>query len=547
MAQKLRILHLEDNFGDAELIDSAITAEWPQCEIFQVKNGDAFRSALETKGFDLVLSDFSLPQYNGLAALRFVLEHHSEVPFILISGTLGEEQAVESLKQGATDYVLKQRLTRLVPAIRRALSEAEERQQRVRAEQQVRRQAAYLDEARAAIHVRDSQGIIRYWNKGAERIYGWTESEAMGRAADELLSNMDHPALVAPGQVAAQGEWTGELNRVTKANTSVIVESRWTLLSENETGLHSTLVIDTDITERKNLEAQFLRAQRLETIGALAGGIAHDLNNILAPIIMVADVIREELPAESRSLLDTARASAERGAGLVKQILSFARGVAGQHQVLQIPEVVAEIVKMARDTFPRSIKVETFFESGLYHVKGDRTQMQQVLMNLFVNARDAMAKGGSLRVEVRNLMLEQKETQMQTMTASGPHVLIKVADTGEGIPAHLVSKIYQPFFTTKAMGKGTGLGLSTVLSIIKTHNGFVEVESESEKGTTFFVYLPACGVTHIPGTELAGSPQSTKGESEPVRMVEDEAARSRNVAGSDPTRQLPRLDPHRWS
>jgi two-component system, cell cycle sensor histidine kinase and response regulator CckA len=335
MNHSLRILHLEDNPRDAELIRSAIEAEGLDCELRQVKNRLEFESAVASDQFDVILCDYQLPDYNGFAALTHVRQTQADTPVILLSGTLGEEQAVDSLKSGATDYVLKQRLTRLVPAIRRAVTEAKERAKREQAEEQVRTQATFLDKARDAIFVRDLQNRIHYWNKGAERVYGWTAEEAIGRDVNELLSQTTQ-ARPDRNWTKEQGDWTGELQQRTKFGKEVLVQSRWTLMHGNGAKPDSVLVINTDITEKKQIEAQFLRTQRMETIGALAGGIAHDLNNMLAPILMAVDLLHASQSPEDKEVLEMVGISAQRGADMVRQILSFARGASGEHGVVNL-------------------------------------------------------------------------------------------------------------------------------------------------------------------------------------------------------------------
>lgn len=525
MNATLRVLHLEDSRRDAELIRSTLEAEGLDCQVVHVKNQKEFETAITPDRFDVILSDYTLPHYNGFSALDFARRKAPAVPFILLSGTLGEELAVESLKTGATDYVLKQRLARLVPAIRRAVIEAEERAKRQQAEEQVREQAALLDKARDAIHVRDLEDRIGYWNQGAQRLYGWTAAEAIGKNANELLSNEISSQLSeARERVIERGEWLGELRLITKDAKTVVVESRWTLVRDSEGKPKAKLVIDTDITEKKALEAQFLRAQRMESIGALAGGIAHDLNNVLAPILMVVDLLQDELATtKSRNMLEMVKASAQRGSEMVKQILSFARGVGGEHTMLQVNHLVTEMGKLARDTFPRSIRIQVKTGKDLYLINGDATQLHQVLMNLCVNARDGMPDGGSLLIEANKIILEKKPIPMQERFASGPYVVLTVSDTGQGIPPHLLDKIFEPFFTTKEVGKGTGLGLSTVLGIVKTHNGFCEVSSEVGKGTTFRIYLPATAETEIkPAEEKALPPPMGQGET--ILLVDDEIA-----------------------
>src|SRR5438552_3151363 len=408
------------------------------------------------------------------------------------------------------------------PAIIGTLLDITERKE---AETKVREQAALLDNATDAIFVRDLEQRITYWNKGAERIYGWTAQEAVGTPA-ELLYKEDSPQ--RPDilkRVLETGEWVGELRQVTRAGRDIIVESRRTLLQDAGGKPTAILNINTDITDRKQIESQLLRAQRLENIGVLAGGIAHDLNNVLGPILVVGYLLRDKLPSdEDRRMLDTAAASAQRGAEMVKQILSFARGVSGGPVLLQVKHLVNEIVRLARETFPRSIHINTRFPDGLRPITGDATQIHQVLLNLCVNARDAMPEGGTLSLEADNTVLEGVKSSMQDQPLSGPHVVLCVSDTGTGIPAGLLDKIFEPFFTTKEAGKGTGLGLSTVMSIVKSHGGFLEVFSQVGRGTTFKIYLPAAAA--VTDTELARRKPSAPpaGRGELVLLVEDERA-----------------------
>jgi CheY-like chemotaxis protein len=262
----------------------------------------------------------------------------------------------------------------------------------------------------------------------------------------------------------------------------------------------------------------------MESIGALAGGIAHDLNNVLGPIMMAVEVIqREPCNPSNASLLDLIGSSAKRGSELVGQILSFARGIDGQKTVLKIPQLVGEVVKLATDTFPRQIAVRSRVAEDLPQVQGDATQMHQILLNLFVNARDAMPDGGSIAIEVRGVRLDRRPTKFHSEPVSGRFIEMVVTDTGTGIPADVLPKIFEPFFTTKEPGKGTGLGLSTVLGIVKAHSGFVEVSSASGKGTSFFVYLPAAETgSSAPANEEM--PESVQGRNEEILVVDDEAA-----------------------
>jgi len=778
MTRPIRILHLDDSAYDVELIRETLASEHLDCEIVQVKGQKDFENAICHSSFDLILSDYSVPNYNGFAALDFARSKSSAIPFILVSGTLGEEEAVESLKNGATDYIVKQRLIRLGPAIRRAMDDAkavlerkrtedelrksEERFQlvaratndviwdwdigantvwwsdafqrvfgdrreelepgieswrnrlhpddekrvlteieeaisagdqiwsseyrfrgnngeyshildlghwihdvsgksvrmisamldmterkkteeslrqrgkellqaqqmaqlgnwewdtatdefrfsdelnrifglpadqpcptfdsflnlihpsdrptarkageaamrwktpvnfecrivrpddsirvihvrgefvtnaetspvritgtaqditgRKRTEERIREQAALLDKAQDAICLNDMSQEILYWNKSAERLYGWTAEEAIGKNANDLLfqGQLAGP-MEAIRNLIRRGEWKGELRQVAKGGQELVIESRWTLMRDERGEPKSILIINTDVTEKKQAEVQLFRTQRMESVGALAGGIAHDLNNSLSPILMAAEMLRSELTSDAgRHMLDTMKKSAERGADMVRQILSFSRGVGGEHKILQIRHLISDIEKFARSTFPLSIQVQTQLAESLFPISGDATQLHQVLLNLCINARDAMPGGGTLRIVARNA--KPNETYAGR-TVAGRHIVIEASDTGQGIPPELQAKIFEPFFTTKEIGKGTGLGLSTVVGIVKTHGGFIEVNSVVGEGTTFRVFLPATtGDAELKERKL---PTTPGGSGELLLLVDDEVA-----------------------
>ncbi|MHB8736628.1 MAG: PAS domain S-box protein, partial [Terriglobales bacterium] len=370
-----------------------------------------------------------------------------------------------------------------------------------RAEEQIREQVALLDLAPDGIVVRDLEDRVRYWNRGAERLYGWTSAEALGRDIKTLIyqgGDMDQ-FTAAKRELLSRAAWHGELRQYAKGGAPVTVDSRWTLLADADGRPERILVINTDNSERKRLESQALRTQRMEAIGTLASGISHDLNNILAPILMSVEILRHLPPDEEcQSILTTVETSARRGADIVKQLLIFGRGVEGQRGAVQLRHLMKDMVSIIRETFPKDITITQQCGKDLWAVTGDPTQLHQVLLNLCVNARDAMPSGGRLSIDAQNREIDASFAAMIPDGNPGAYVLLTVTDTGSGIPPHIIEKIWEPFFTTKAVGKGTGLGLSTVLGIVRSHQGFVRVHSEAAKGSRFEIYLPASPAASAP-------------------------------------------------
>lgn len=398
---------------------------------------------------------------------------------------------------------------------------------RLQAEAKIREQAALLDITTDAIFVRDLEHRILFWNKGAERLYEWQSEAVLGKNTLELLYRAGDtlPQFAAIETILLQqGQWQGELQHVTANGKTIIVESRWTLVRDSVGNPTSILTVSTDITEKKQLEAQLMRVQRLESIGTLASGIAHDFNNILTPILAAVQLLPikiTKLDEQTRGLLQLIEDSTKRGAGLVKQILSFARGAEGKRVPLQVEHIVAEVTQVVHQTFPKNISLNCDKSSvNLWTVAADANQLHQVLLNLCVNARDAMPNGGTLSLCLENQVIDSTYARMNLAGSGiGSYVMITVADTGTGIKPELIERIFDPFFTTKEPGKGTGLGLSTVLGIVKNHNGFIKVYSEVGKGTQFRVYLPA---TFAPVNPQVTELELLSGQQELILIVDDE-------------------------
>ncbi len=391
------------------------------------------------------------------------------------------------------------------------------------AERTIRDQAALLNVVSEAIVVADLQQDILLWNQGATTLYGWAAAEIVGRRGLEVFCTDTSSFTTAWNTTLETGSWTGELTKTTQRGDRVIVSSRWTLIHDSFGHTQSVLMVDTDITERKELERQIRHAQRIESIGTLTSGIAHDVNNILTPILTAAQLLPLKLPdldPGNRKLLTLIENNAKRGAALIAQVMSFVRGVDGHYGPVHLKMVLQEIQQVVENTFPKPIHITTYIQPQLPMIVGDVTQLHQVLMNLCVNARDAMPNGGEITLTAASCSLLEPMPSMVAEIPVGDYVTISVRDTGTGIPEGIVDRIFDPFFTTKEHGKGTGLGLSTVIGILKSHQGYVRVSSEMGAGTEFTLLFPITTTTAVKPSIIQR--QSRKGNQETILVVDDE-------------------------
>ena len=372
----------------------------------------------------------------------------------------------------------------------------------------IHEQAALIEKAQDAIMTFDLQGRLTYANPSARRLYG----PAMSDAAPE-------PALAAARET---GEWLVELTQKAADGREIVVASRCTLIKDASGAAKSYLFINTDITEKKRLEAEFLRAQRLESVGALAAGMAHDLNNALAPVLMGVQLLqRQRQDEETQRMLSVMEQNTHRGADMVRQVLLFSRGGGDEKQPLSVGALVRDMERIARQTFPKSIDIAALAPSDLWPVLGNVTQLHQALLNLCVNARDAMPEGGHLTLAADNIELTEKEAQEIPGATAGPFVMLLVSDTGCGIAQNALRRLFEPFFTTKPVGQGTGLGLYTSARIIRQHGGFLHARSEVGRGSSFEIYLPCATITPLPPAEPA-SRTTPSGHGEWILVVDDE-------------------------
>jgi PAS domain S-box-containing protein len=366
-------------------------------------------------------------------------------------------------------------------------------------------------------------GKIQFANEAFARVGGYTVEEIIGKDFRELVAPEDLEIVAESYQRRQAGEDVPkeyEFSMLQKdKKTRTLVNMNVGLITYR--GRVASMGTVKDITEKKRLESQSLRAQRMESIGTLASGIAHDINNVLTPIMLAQEILKEKLTdEESLRLLNTIERSTKRGANLMKQVMSFSKGVEGERNLLQVAHIVSEIREIAKETFPRSIETRTDIPNELLAISGDATQVHQVIMNLCVNARDAMSDGGVLNISAENLFIDENYARMNTEAKIGYYIVITVSDTGKGIPPEVMDRIFEPFFTTKD-GKGTGLGLSTALGIVKSHGGFITVYSEVGNGTAFKVYLPAITITETPKEEERQL-ELPAGHGESILVVDDE-------------------------
>lgn len=436
---------------------------------------------------------------------------------------INRSMAVATFWLTAVGGLALRRTAALKAANERLRAEIEERR---RAEERVREQASLLDISHDAISVRDLDDRILYWNRGAERLYGRPADEVIGKSAIGLLIPELSADLSAARQILLdRGEWNGEVRHVTRDGREILVDTRWTLVRDDRGRPRGKLVVNTDVTERRRLEGQILRTQRLESIGVLAGGIAHDFNNLLTPMLMAVKLLREDRPADERAgLLTTLQAGAERGAELVRKLLSFAGGVGGERGPVSVPAIVHEVRAIMAHTFPKGIRQTIRLPADLRPALADATQLSQVLLNLCVNARDAMGDGGTLTVGAENVSVDAREAARHPDASTGEYVRLEVADTGTGIHPDILDRIFDPFFTTKKAGHGTGLGLSTALGIVRSHGGFLTVTSRPGAGTRFAVYWPAAaGAPASPPSPSPAPADDQAVDGGLVLVVDDEA------------------------
>ena len=362
-------------------------------------------------------------------------------------------------------------------------------------EAMVQEQAALLNETQDAIIVLDENERITFWNRGAELTYGWGANEVTGHSLQELLyaGDREQDFRFIVESVKEFQKWSGENRHRRKDGKEILVDSRWRIVQNKNSNSKKLLIVNTDITSKKRLETQFIKTQKMESIALLTGGIAHDLQNILAPVAMSIGLLRDELKDQtSLTVLRAVEESAQSGLQLVKNILTYGKGIVGERALLDLSLVVRQVLKIVESGLPQTIVVDEDINDAEWFVRGDISQLKQVFLNICVNARDAMPDGGVLGVKIEDSFFDGDDLEDYPEAHKGYYVVVSITDSGVGISEDNIDRIFEPFFTTKEGGEGTGLGLSIVLGIVRSHGGFITADSIVHRGTTFRVYLP-CG------------------------------------------------------
>ncbi len=529
MSKLLRILFVEDSENDAILLLRHITRNGYDVSYERVVDADTMSTMLESKTWDLVIADYSLPSFNGLAALALLKKKNLDIPFIIVSGTIGEEIAVQAMKAGAHDYVMKGNLARLVPAIQRELDEVLIRSERKQASKALKesenRYRRLFEGSKDSIFFSNKDGKFIDINPAGIELFGYKSKEELLADDASGYSFIDTDTSNRRRELFLKDKMIKDLEYTIKrkdGTSAVVLETTMPVEDSNGNVIMYRGILR-DVTKQKQLEQQFIRAQKMESIGTLAGGIAHDFNNILGIIMGYASLLENKRthPAEFSECVNAIIQASGRGAALVHQILTFARKTEISFRQINLNESVKEIIDLIKDTFPKIIIIHSLLHDELPNILADSAQVHQVLLNLCLNARDAMPSGGSLMFKTELIRNNQVKERFSNADNEN-YICLSVIDTGEGMDDNTKTRIFDPFFTSKEEGKGFGLGLSVVYGIIQAHQGFIDVESNKGVGTTFKLYFPVLP-GNIKQTELQTLKKTSQLEgTETILVVEDE-------------------------
>jgi PAS domain S-box-containing protein len=529
LSRPLSVLLVEDSERDAEIVLIELRKRGFEPSHERVETEDEMRAALSRSAFDVIISDYTLPTFSGLRALELSQASGVDLPFIVVSGTIGEETAVAALQAGADDFVVKGRLARLAPAIERGLRESAERRARRKAEQALReseeRYRRIVETTNEGIVVVSREARVLFAN---QRIAGMLGVEAEGLAGCSLLDFFHEESRALARQcLLAEAEFSGQIEaRLLRANG----EDLWSLVDsapihDGSSRRVGCLVMVMDVSQRKRLEDQLRQAQKMEAIGKLAGGVAHDFNNLLSVVLSYSGLILAGLTPGDPLLSDILeiKKAGDRASELTRQLLAFSRQQVVTPRSLDLNQIVLGMEKMLRRLLGEDLTLSLLLDRRLSRISADPGQIEQIVMNLVVNARDAMPAGGQVTIETADVSLDAAYATAHHDVTPGPYVMLAITDTGSGMDSATQQHIFEPFFTTKERGRGTGLGLSTVFGIVKQSRGHIWVYSEAQRGTTFKVYFPRTDAIESRASSIP--PPSAPGTlfgSETILLVEDE-------------------------
>jgi PAS domain S-box-containing protein len=519
MTEQLRVLLVEDSPDDAKLVVRELRRHHPGVHVERVENAPAMRAALDTGSWDVIISDWQLPTFSGLGALEVLKQAQRHIAFIIVSGSVPDQAAVEAMRAGAHDYVFKDNLSRLSPVVER---EVREGRARTALRQRRDEDQRFFDLSLDMLCIAGFDGYFKRLNPAWGATLGWSVEELLARPWIDVVHPDDRQAtLDAAAQLADHATKLISFENRYRCKDGKYCALLWTAASFVDERL--IYAAARDVTARKKLEGQFLQSQKMEAVGRLAGGVAHDFNNVLSVVLSYTALLLDDLkPGDPlRDDISEIHLAGKRATELTRQLLAFSRQQVLQPQIVDLNEVIGGMEKMLHRLVREDIALSLIPAAALGKVRVDPGQLEQIVMNIVVNARDAMPHGGTISIETANVELDDEYVRDHVEARPGRYVRLTVSDTGTGMDADTRARVFEPFFTTKPKHQGTGLGLSTVYGIVQQSGGTVTAHSEPGHGTTFKIYLPR---TDLEATAPAAS-VVTAGVltgTETILLVEDE-------------------------